>query len=94
MLGPGRRGREKENTYQGKPANVRIRGLYTCQGPNARGCLCLDYVIVLFQVQVAVLREEGSNGDREMSAAVHAVRCQLAKYWEVLQILSVLDCFL
>jgi hypothetical protein len=28
--------------------------------------------MILLQVRVAVIREEGSNGDREMSAAVYA----------------------
>lgn len=32
-----------------------------------------SYVSLYLQVQVAILREEGSNGDREMAAAVHAV---------------------
>lgn len=32
------------------------------------------------QVRVAVIREEGSNGDREMAAAVHAAGMEVRNY--------------
>lgn len=34
--------------------------------------LCLALTLYCLQVRVAVIREEGSNGDREMAAAVYA----------------------